>query len=236
MLLLKLPLLLSDAICMRITATPPNGPVCPKDIIIPDWREHFLRSLAWPSACLRFITWFAVVAEMLVILASQNPSNTISKMILTALMLNGRHVCKIHISSLSILGSTLVAVGTYTRIRCYHTLGRMFTFELCLRDDHQLIMDGPYAVLRHPSYAGLIMTIIGACCSHASGSWVGECGVKEYTLGRVLMLYWMVVAGSVIASLVLRIPREEEILRRRFGEQWENWAQEVRYRLVPGVY
>ena len=40
-------------------------------------------------------------------------------------------------------------------------LGHMFTFEVGIRKDHRLVQTGPYAILRHPSYTGLLVGIIG---------------------------------------------------------------------------
>lgn len=97
-------------------------------------------------------------------------------------------------------------------------------------------MDGPYAFMRHPSYTGLIMTIAGALCNHATGSWLSECGALETIVGCALLLLWMSIAGAVVASLILRVPSEDDILQMTFGEEWDIWAQNVPYKLVPGIY
>lgn len=55
-------------------------------------------------------------------------------------------------------------------------------------------------------------------------------------IGQFFALVWIVVAGAVVASLLLRVPKEDEILKATFGEEWEEWAQRVRYRLVPGLH
>ncbi|KAF9007309.1 hypothetical protein BDZ89DRAFT_1231867 [Hymenopellis radicata] len=71
--LLKIPLLFSDAIGMRITGKPPNSPLPPEEHIVPDWRERFLKSLAWPCVFLRGISWSLEIIETVVILlASTN--------------------------------------------------------------------------------------------------------------------------------------------------------------------
>lgn len=51
--LLKVPLLFLDAIGMRVTGTPPNGALPREQHVVPDWRERFLKSLAWPCVVLR---------------------------------------------------------------------------------------------------------------------------------------------------------------------------------------
>ncbi len=53
MSLIKVPLLFADAIGMRITGKPPNEPLPLIEHVVPDWREKFLKSLAWPCVLLR---------------------------------------------------------------------------------------------------------------------------------------------------------------------------------------
>jgi protein-S-isoprenylcysteine O-methyltransferase Ste14 len=121
-------------------------------------------------------------------------------------------------------------------MKCYRTLGCLFTFELYIQENHTLVVVGPYAIIRHPSYTALIMTIVGACFSQANGSWATECGFFDTPFGLVLLLVWMAIAAAVVVSLVLRIPNEDDLLHARFGAEWETWALRVRYSLIPGVY
>lgn len=51
--------------------------------------------------------------------------------------------------------------GGGLRLWAMHTLGRLFTFEVAIRTNHDIIRHGPYAVLRHPSYTGAIMGLVG---------------------------------------------------------------------------
>lgn len=238
---------------MRVNATPPNPPTPLSEHIIPDWKEHFLRSLAWPSVVLRVrrhcslyslrliyrfqtMYWLVGAIEILVILASYHPSRFISNWILGTFILNGSPPSYIEITPLFVLGHALSILGTALRLYSFRTLGRMFTFELCIHKDHELIVTGPYAFIRHPSYTGLILTIMGAYCNHISGSWVKECGILDTVTGRALVLIWLTIAGSVIASLLLRVPAEDRILKMRFGEEWDIWARNVRYKFIPGIY
>ncbi|TFK63576.1 hypothetical protein BDN72DRAFT_847493 [Pluteus cervinus] len=236
MSLIKLPLIAIDAFNMLLNATPPNPPQPLSEHLIPDWRERFLRSLALPSRVIRSLYWSAGLIEVLIILASHIPTSPVAHPILSVLFFNGSSPQKICVSWAFILGFTLTLIGTYIRLNSFRTLGRLFTFELCIRKDHRLIVDGPYALVRHPSYTGLILNIIGACVNHVSGSWARESGALDTTLGRTIALLWMLGAGAVVLSLVLRVPKEDEILRKRFGNEWVEWAERVPYKFVPGVY
>lgn len=63
-----------------------------------------------------------------------------------------------------------------------------------------------------------------------------ECGLLDSLGGQVLITTWLSIAGSVVVSLLLRIPNEDKLLRTAFGKEWEAWANRVRHRLIPCVY
>ncbi|THU80199.1 hypothetical protein K435DRAFT_768185 [Dendrothele bispora CBS 962.96] len=240
-LLLKLPLLASDAICMRIIATPPNVPLPPKDVVIPDWREKFLRGLALPCVILRALSWSAELFEFLVILASMNPTGPVSQTLLRLLISHGNETCvaSLRITPPFLLGNLITISGTILRISCYRTLGRYFTFELRVqKPHHKLITNGPYAFVRHPSYTAMILSIVGVILCHAQrGSWIVQCsGLPQTLIGKVLIGYWVLTAVAVVLSLFLRIDREDSMLKDNFGKSWDQWRDKVRWRLIPGIY
>ena len=154
-------------------------------------------------------------------------------------MYNASCVTRLQITRCFVLGNLLTAFGALLRLRCYKTLGKHFTFELCIHDDHILVDEGPYNVVRHPSYTGLILTILGAYLNHVSGSWVSECGVASAHngyWGPVIVILWILFSFAVIVSLLLRIPCEDRILMDKFGEVWVVWANRVPYVLIPVIY
>jgi protein-S-isoprenylcysteine O-methyltransferase Ste14 len=91
------------------------------------------------------------------------------------------------------------------------SLGRMYfvstSFRAQLFADHQLITTGPYAIVRHPMYTGLIVSALG---------------------GLLLYRTWTVVFLLVISFGVLaRAWREEQVLSRQFGENWREYSRHV---------
>ena len=95
-------------------------------------------------------------------------------------------------------------------------LGRFFSGHVTLQDGHRLITDGPFTHIRHPRYAGLILLFLGLAL------------VFRSTTGAA--------AGAVCAILFLtRIPREEALMAREFGEAWIRFAHRTK-RLLPGIY
>lgn len=80
-------------------------------------------------------------------------------------------------------------------------------FGAQLFKDHQLITIGPYAIVRHPMYAGLILAAIGS-----------------------LLLYftWTTLYFACFAPFMLiRARREEVALAAEFGEKWTNYCRQV---------
>ncbi|KAJ6631928.1 hypothetical protein B0H10DRAFT_1974 [Mycena sp. CBHHK59/15] len=239
--LLKIPLILSDIICMRITAMPPNPPLAPGQhtVFIPDWRERFLRRLAWPCVFLRAVSHTLNGLQIYLIIASHSPTGAISKYTILHASPASAPACstRLAITPAFALGTWITLVGAILRVQCYRTLGRHFTFELSLQKDHKLVTRGPYAVVRHPSYTAMMLTVVGGWMTLAlRGSYVWECGVWESAVGRAIMGLWVGVAVAVVTSLVLRVSREDEMLRRRFGLEWEEWRGAVPWKFVPCLF
>lgn len=148
-------------------------------------------------------------------------------------------ISRIRITDVFLIGSFLIYVATVVRLACYRELGRHFTFQLAILPDHQLIKSGPYSIVRHPSYTASLLVNTGVVmCQLGSGSFLGEVLMKEkgFGWGQVVCGIWAIAVTAVSYMLIKRIPREDLALRKEFGQEWNRWAQQTRYRLIPGVY
>lgn len=136
-----------------------------------------------------------------------------------------------------LLGTLLIHAGTVLRIACYRHLGRHFTFELSLRKNHKLISDGPYAIVRHPSYTGSAIVFAGTLLATLGpGSWFEQSGVWDSVLGRVAGWFWVFMNVVTAVVLTLRVPKEDLVLKNEFKEQWVSWKRRTPYAMVPFVY
>ena len=136
-----------------------------------------------------------------------------------------------------VLGASLVTAGGFIRFQSFRTLGPYFTFAQCIRKEHRLVTHGPYAVVRHPGYTGLIMCILGWWIVHGSpGSWLRESGILGITWIKVGLVGWCFLTGASIVTVVRRSTEEDWFLSERFGKEWESWARRVEYKLVPFIY
>jgi protein-S-isoprenylcysteine O-methyltransferase Ste14 len=80
-----------------------------------------------------------------------------------------------------------------------------------------LITYGPYAYVRHPFYSGFLSLALGLAMALPTFE------------TRFLLVF-------TLAVLVVYVPKEEEELIRRYGQRYIDYMENVRHRLVPGVY
>ena len=141
-------------------------------------------------------------------------------------------------SNAAAIGLTSMALGIWIRLMTYRHLGRFFRFEASIQKDHELIVSGPYSVVRHPSYTGMILIFVGLFLWHLSkGSWIIESGLWNTMLGRLLVVVYFIVLNILATILALaRMSKEDIALRNQFGKEWDDWAKRVPYSIFPGIY
>ena len=174
--------------------------------------------------------------EIAAIVAQTYPESSVSSS-LPFLLSNERWpLSSVTITPTFVLGEVLLIMGAALRIICYRHLGRHFTFELSLREEHKLITDGPYAVVRHPSYTALFLYFAGVLLSLlGDGSWWAEYGVFT-ALGRVLGMIQVAIMTAWFIFFIRRTKLEDEVLAQNFREQWSRWSVRTPYKILPLVY
>jgi protein-S-isoprenylcysteine O-methyltransferase len=115
------------------------------------------------------------------------------------------------------LGVVMILAGAALRDWAIVTLGRYFRREVTIEPGQRIVRRGPYRVLRHPSYTGLLLSLVGL--GLAFGSWVGAA----------------VVLLAVLVGMLPRIHVEERALARTFGAEYADYAAST-WRLVPYVW
>ena len=115
------------------------------------------------------------------------------------------------------IGLAAMAAGIGVREWSHRTLGRFHQAVVTIHDDHAVVTDGPYRVVRHPMYAGSALTFLG----------IG------LALGTVPAL--IVAFGGTLPAMIRRIQVEERELHGALGERYTAYA-EARSRLVPGLW
>jgi protein-S-isoprenylcysteine O-methyltransferase Ste14 len=114
-------------------------------------------------------------------------------------------------------GICLMILGTAFRWYCVRVLGKYFTFDVATHNGQVLIEVGPYRYIRHPSYSGALVTLIGF--GLALGNWAG--------LAVVLLCLGFAYA--------YRIPVEEAALTKALGDAYKQYKKRT-WRLIPLVF
>lgn len=116
-----------------------------------------------------------------------------------------------------VAGIALMVAGIGLRQWSVQTLGRFFTVDVRVHPGQTVVDTGPYRWLRHPSYTGLLMVVLG----------IG------LALGNGAALALLIVVPT--AGVVARIRVEERALSTALGEPYRRFAA-TRARLIPGVW
>ncbi len=117
----------------------------------------------------------------------------------------------------SAVGLGAFVTGTLLRWWAIFHLGRFFTVDVAVATDHRVVDTGPYRLIRHPSYTGLLLQFAGVAVA----------------LGNGLSL--AVILLPIAGAILYRIRVEETALRSSLGEPYLNYMQRTR-RLVPWLY
>ena len=106
------------------------------------------------------------------------------------------------------VGAALTAAGVALAIWARALLAGNWSSSVTVKRDHELIVRGPYAWVRHPIYTGILIGLIGTAL--AVGEWRAVLGVAIATAA-----YWR------------KLTIEERVMRRQFGEAYAEYAARV---------
>ena len=95
---------------------------------------------------------------------------------------------------------------------------RFFSSTVRIQTDrgHEVCDSGPYQVVRHPGYAGNLLPLLGIALALCS-------------------VWTLIPAGVALIIAVIRTALEDQTLREELPG-YQDYAQRVRYRLIPGIY
>jgi len=118
--------------------------------------------------------------------------------------------------TLDVLAPVLSIVSAWIGLSAVRMLGRQWSYTARLVEDHKLVTEGPYNLVRHPIYTAMFGKLLAT--NFAFGHWIG-----------------LPIAGGIfVAGTMIRIRSEEKLLREAFGPQYEEYARRVRA-FVPFV-
>jgi len=95
-------------------------------------------------------------------------------------------------------------------------LGKQYSADVTIQENHHLITNSIYRFIRHPRYLGIIALSIGISCNFRS--WIG-----------------LLATPVFLAMLLYRIKDEEMLMHTEFGLEWEAYCTRS-WRLLPYIY
>jgi protein-S-isoprenylcysteine O-methyltransferase len=116
-----------------------------------------------------------------------------------------------------VTGVVLFAAGLVFRWWAIITLGRFFTMDVTIEKDHELVERGPFRLVRHPSYTGVLLAFVG------------------YALTLRNWGAMLVILVPIFVAFVRRMKVEEEALSRALGDRYAGYMKRTK-RLIPGIY
>jgi protein-S-isoprenylcysteine O-methyltransferase Ste14 len=114
-------------------------------------------------------------------------------------------------------GLFLISMGIIIRIIAIRSLGRFFTVDATILENHRLKKNGLYRIIRHPSYLGSLLSFIGFGLS--LNNWISL----------------IIISIPVTIAMLNRIRIEEKMLTEKFGLEYSDYVKKT-YRLIPWIY
>lgn len=113
-------------------------------------------------------------------------------------------------------GAVIAALGVGFAIAARFVLGKNWSGRVTVKQGHELIRTGPYAVVRHPIYSGMLLGILGTAI----------------VVGEVRGL-----VGLALAALGLRLKslQEENFMEEEFGNEYLDYKEHTRA-IIPLVW
>lgn len=109
--------------------------------------------------------------------------------------------------NIRVTGLIMFALFSWVQVFSYKSLKDNYAQEILIHKEHVLIKGGIYRFIRHPQYAGQILSDLGA--------------------GIALCSYIVIPAVILIEAplFILRAKKEEELLLKHFGEEFLNYKK-----------
>jgi len=113
-------------------------------------------------------------------------------------------------------GAIVTAIGVAIAIAARFFLGRNWSGWVTVKKGHQLIRSGPYALVRHPIYSGILLAVLGTAIV------VGE-------------VRGLIAVAFAALGLRLKSLQEERFMEEEFGGEYRDYKRRVKA-MIPLVW
>jgi protein-S-isoprenylcysteine O-methyltransferase Ste14 len=116
-----------------------------------------------------------------------------------------------------VVGAICFAAAMWVFRRTHKELGRNWSISLQIREKHELISRGPYALVRHPMYTSFMLMAVGQA---------------------FLLANWIAGLAGLVGFAILfflRVDKEERMMLEVFGPRYRDYMDKTK-RLIPYLY
>ena len=121
-----------------------------------------------------------------------------------------------HSTALFDAGLAIMILGLAFTVWARVHLGRLWSGAVTLKEGHELIRSGPYGIVRHPIYTGLVAASVGTALAR----------------GTISAIFGLVL---ICVVCLIKIRAEERLMTEQFPDAYRDYRREVRA-LIPFVW
>ncbi len=110
---------------------------------------------------------------------------------------------------ISVAGVVMYVFSTILRNTAIRALGRFWSLQIEIRQQHQLVREGVYGYVRHPIYAAIVLEVL--------------------SIPLVAQAWWTLLFAlcTHVPLLMFRLSREEKAMVDKFGDTYRQYQREV---------
>lgn len=114
-----------------------------------------------------------------------------------------------------IVGIAITYTGIGLAIWARMILGRNWSSSVTIKQDHRLIRTGPYSVVRHPIYSGILLALFGSAVIN----------------GKIKILIFVPI---LLMGFLIKSRKEERFMTEQFGREYDNYRHQTKA-LIPFI-
>ena len=116
---------------------------------------------------------------------------------------------------IEVIGLLIVTFGFFICIWARQCLSENWSGKVIIQKEHTLIKKGPYKIIRHPIYSGVLIMMLGS-------------GI---IIGNVFDFVWVLFC---FIGLYRKSKQEEQLLEKEFGKEYDAYKRETKM-IIPNI-
>ena len=112
------------------------------------------------------------------------------------------------------LGAALTVLGILLAVWARAAIGRNWGMPMTMKEEPELVTTGPYAAIRHPIYAGVLLAMLGS---------------------TLVVAYWVVAFAAFALYFLYSAHKEEKLMKEKFPEAYPAYQKRTKM-LIPFIF